>query len=113
MFASPAFAQATGATADGSGMAMIMQFAPLIFIFVIFYFLLIRPQQKRANDHRKTVDAVKKGDTVVTGGGLIGKVTRVDETEVEVEIAPNVRVKVVKATLSDVRTAGSTKPAND
>ncbi len=113
MFASPAYAQAAGAASAGGGMAMIMQFAPLVFIFVIFYFLLIRPQQKKVKEHRATIDAVKKGDTVVTGGGLIGRVTRVDDHELEIEIAPNVRVKAVKATVADVRTAGSGKPAND
>ncbi|RVT94594.1 preprotein translocase subunit YajC [Sphingomonas crocodyli] len=112
MFSTPAYA-ATGAAPSGSGLAMIMQFAPLIFIFVIFYFLLIRPQQKRAADHRKTIEAVKKGDLVVTAGGVRGKVTKVEDNEVEVEIAPNVRVKIVRATLSDVTPSGSSKPAND
>ena len=112
MFSSPAFA-ATGAAPSGSGLAMVMQFAPLIFIFIIFYFLLIRPQQKRANEHRKTIDAVKKGDLVVTAGGVRGKVTKVEDEEVEVEIAPNVRVKIVRATLSGVTPSGSSKPAND
>jgi preprotein translocase subunit YajC len=64
-------------------------------------------------EHRATVDAVKKGDTVITGGGVVGRVTKVDEAELEIEIAPNVRVKVIKATISDVRPAGSGKPAND
>ncbi|TZG25135.1 preprotein translocase subunit YajC [Sphingomonas montanisoli] len=112
MFSSPAFA-ATGAAPSGSGLAMLMQFAPLIFIFVIFYFLLIRPQQKRAADHRKTIEAVKKGDLVVTAGGVRGKVIKVEDEEVEVEIAPNVRVKIVRATLSGVTPSGSSKPAND
>jgi len=94
------------------GAAMFIQFFPLLMIFVIFYVLMIRPQQKRMKEHRATIDAVKRGDTVVTGGGLIGKVTKVDETEVEVELAPNVRVKSLKSTLSDVRTVGG-KPAND
>lgn len=89
-----------------------MQIVPLVFIFVIFYFLLIRPQQKRAKEHRTLIEAVKKGDTVVTGGGLVGKVTKVDEQEVEVEIAANVRVRVVKSTLADVRQVGA-RPAND
>ena len=110
MFASPAYAQAAGASAGG-GAAIFMQMAPLLLIFVIFYFLLIRPQQKRMKEHRALIDAVKRGDTVVTGGGLIGKATKVDTDEVEVEIAPNVRVRVVKSTLTDVRTTG--KPAND
>jgi preprotein translocase subunit YajC len=113
MFSSPAYAQAAGAAPSGSGLAMVMQFAPLLFIFVIFYFLLIRPQQKRAADHRKTVEAVKKGDLIVTAGGVRGKVTKVEDNDVEVEIAPNVRIRVVRATLSDVNSAGSAKPAND
>ncbi len=113
MFSSPAYAQAAGAAPSGSGFAMFMQFAPLLFIFIIFYFLLIRPQQKRAAEHRKTIDAVKKGDTVVTAGGVRGKVTKVEDNEVEVEIAPNVRVRVVRATLGEVISAGSAKPAND
>lgn len=111
MFSSPAFAQTAGASSQ-SGAALFMQFFPLLMIFVIFYVLMIRPQQKRMKEHRASIEAVKKGDTVVTGGGLIGKVTRVDEGEVEIEIAPNTRVKAVKSTLSDVRPAGG-KPAND
>lgn len=113
MFASPAYAQAAGAAAPGGASAFFIQVAPLLLIFVIFYFLLIRPQQKRMKEHRALIDAVKKGDGVVTGGGLVGKVTKVEDAEVEVEIAPNVRVKVVKSTLSDVRPTGSGKPAND
>lgn len=114
MFASPAYAQAAGSAAspDG-GTAFFLQMAPLLLIFVIFYFLLIRPQQKRMKAHQAKIGAVKKGDTVITGGGLVGKATRVDDAHVEVEIAPNVKVKVVKATLSDVETTGSAKPAND
>lgn len=113
MFASPAFAQAAGSGAAAGGAAgFFVQVAPLLFIFVIFYFLLIRPQQRRAKEHRALIEAVKKGDEVVTAGGLIGKVTRVNDQEVEVEIAPNTRVRVVKATIGDVRSA-TAKPAND
>lgn len=108
MFISPAYAQAAGAANGGSAF---MQLLPLIAIFVIFYFFLIRPQQKRMKQHREMVGNVKRGDTVVTSGGLIGKVTRVDETEVQVEIANGVHVQVVKSTLADVRTKG--EPAND
>ncbi len=93
-------------------MAFLVQMLPLVLIFVIFYFLLIRPQQRRMKQHQAMIGAVKKNDTAVTGGGILGKVTRVDENEVELEIAPSVRVKVLKATLSDVRPHG-TKPAND
>jgi len=94
-------------------MAFVMQFVPLLLIFGIFYFLLFRPQQQAAKLHREKVNAVKKGDMVVTGGGLIGKVTRVDEAQVEIEIAPNVKVKALKGTLSDVTPPGGSKPAND
>ena len=89
-----------------------MSVFPLLLIFVIFYFLLIRPQQRRMKQHQSMIGAVKVRDTVVTSGGLIGKVTKVDETEVEVELAPNVRVRVVKGMLSEVRPHGA-KPAND
>ena len=92
---------------------MLMQFAPLIFIFVIFYFLMIRPQQKKMKEHRLAIDAVQKNDQIVTAGGLIAKVIKVDANEVEAEIAPNVRVKVVKGTIAEVRPAGPGKPAND
>jgi preprotein translocase subunit YajC len=112
MFASPAFA-ATGAGAAPSGAAgFFLQVFPLVLIFAIFYFLLIRPQQRRMKQHQAMIGAVKKNDTVVTGGGLVGKVIKVDETEVEVELAPNVRVKALKGTLSEVRPHG-VKPAND
>ena len=110
MFASPAFASAGAAPTGAAGFFVSM--APLLLIFVIFYFLLIRPQQRRLKQHRDMVTAVKKNDTVVTGGGIVGKVTRVDESEVEVEIGQGVRVKVVKGTLAEVRPHG-TKPAND
>ncbi len=113
MFASPAYAQAAGAASTGGSTAMLMQFAPLIFIFVIFYFLLIRPQQKKMKEHRQAIDAVQKNDQIVTAGGIIAKVIKVEDNEVEAEIAPNVRVKVVKGTISEVRRAASGKPAND
>ncbi|HZF42976.1 MAG TPA: preprotein translocase subunit YajC [Sphingomonadaceae bacterium] len=112
MFATPAFAQTAAPAASASPAGFIVQMAPLLLIFVIFYFLLIRPQQRRLKAHQAMIGAVKKNDTVVTGGGLIGKVTRVDEAEVEVEIAPNVRVKALKGTLTEVRPHGA-KPAND
>ena len=90
-----------------------LQFMPLIAMAVIFWFLLLRPQMRQQKEQRAKIDAVKKGDQVVTGGGLVGKVIKVDETYAEVEIAPNVRVKAVKATISDVVSAGGSKPAND
>ena len=111
MFESPAYA-ATGAAAPSGTAAFMVNIFPLILIFIIFYFLLIRPQQRRVKQHQQMVQDVKLRDTAVTNGGLIGKVTKVDEHEVELEVATNVRVRVVKSMLSDVRPHGA-KPAND
>ena len=114
MLITPAYAQAaTGAATAGGATAFFIQMMPLALIFVIFWFLLIRPQQQRAKQHRALIDAVKKGDSIVTGGGLVGKVTKVEGDIVEVEIASGVKVKAVKATLSDITPLGSSKPAND
>ncbi|CAN5153259.1 preprotein translocase subunit YajC [soil metagenome] len=87
----------------GGLMAQVMTFLPFIAIFVLFYFLLIRPQQQRAKAHAATVAAVKRGDTVVLSSGMIGKVTRVEDAEVNVEIAPSVNVRVVKTMIAEVR----------
>ena len=84
-------------------MGMVVQFLPFVAIFVLFYFLMIRPQQKRAKDHQNMIAAVKRGDTVVLSSGLIGKVTRVEDAEVNVEIAPSVNVRVIKAMIADIR----------
>ena len=93
-------------------MDSIAQFVPLILIFAIMYFLLIRPQQKKVKEHQAMVGAVRRGDQVVTQGGLIGKVTKVKEdNELEVEVAEGVKVRVVQSTLADVRS--KTEPAND
>ena len=98
MFISPAYAQEDGGGAFGA-----MQFLPIVLIFVVFYFLLIRPQQKKAKEHKTKVQAVRRGDRVVTGGGLLGSVTRiVDDYEIVVEIAENTRVRVRRDTLMDV-----------
>jgi preprotein translocase subunit YajC len=111
MFSSPAYAQAAGgAPAASSFMTSFGPLIPMIAIIGIMWFLIIRPQQQKAKQHQAMIEAVKKGDTVVTGGGKIGKVTKVDGDEIEVEIAPNVRVRVVKSTLSSVR---GTAVAND
>ena len=92
----------------------LMQIVPLVAVFAIMYFLLIRPQQQRVKDHRKMVDAVRRGDTVVTAGGIIGKVSKVkDEGELLVDIADNVQVRVLKATLSEVRAKGDAKADKD
>ena len=93
-------------------MDAIAQFVPLILIFAIMYFLLIRPQQNKVKEHQAMVGAVRRGDQVVTQGGLIGKVTKVKEDkELEVEVADGVKVRVVQSTLADVRS--KTEPAND
>jgi len=114
MFTSPAYAQAAGAAAAPDGMtAFLLQIMPLLLIFVVFWFLIFRPQQQRAKQHAAKLAAVKKGDQVVTGGGLMGKVIKVDDDIVEVEIAPNVRVKAVKTMLTDVVTNTPGKAAND
>jgi preprotein translocase subunit YajC len=114
MFASPAYAQAAAGAGPTAGL---IAFVPYIAIFAIFYFLMIRPQQQRAKAHRALLDAVKKGDTVVTGGGIIGKVTRVDGDELEIDAAfgagPAVKFRVLKATLADVRDRGTPVAAND
>ena len=84
-------------------MEFIVQFIPLILIFAVFYFLLIRPQQRRAKMHRDMISAMQRGDKVITAGGLRAKVVKVvNETDVELEISPNVNVVVLKATVSDV-----------
>lgn len=88
------------------------QVIPLILILVIMYFFLIRPQQKKVKDHQAMVAALRRGDEVVTQGGLIGKITKVkDDTEVEVEIAKDVKIRVVRPTIAQVRS--KTEPAND
>ena len=84
-------------------MAAIVQFLPFVAIFVLFYFLLIRPQQKRAKEHANLIASFKRGDVIVLSSGLIGKVTRVEEAEVNVEIAPSVNVRVVKGMIAEVR----------
>ena len=110
MFASPAYA-AAGAQPTGAGGFFVSIF-PLVLIFAIFYFLLIRPQQRRMKQHQALIAAVKKNDVAITGGGIVGKVTKVEDNEVELEIASGVRIKVVKAMLSDIRPHGA-KAAND
>lgn len=107
MFVSTAYAQ-TAAPAGGSD--MIVQFLPLILIFVVFYFLLIRPQQKKMKEHKAMLSAIRRGDRVVTGGGIIGIVTKVGpEDELTVEIAENVRVRCVRSTVNLV--LAKTEPA--
>ncbi len=99
MFVTPAYAQAQGAT----GVESLSYFLPIILIMIVFYFLLFRPQQKKAKEHKDMVEAVKRGDQVVTAGGIVGKVIKVgEEGRITVEIAPNVKVEVLRGTLADV-----------
>jgi preprotein translocase subunit YajC len=104
--------QAAPGGGAGGTVGLVMGIAPWLLIFVIFYLLMIRPQQQRVKQHQAEIAAVKKGDEVVTGGGIRGRVTKVNEEEVEVEIAQNVRIRVIKSTISNVLSPG-TKPAND
>ena len=120
MFATPAMAQTTAPAAPGGGGLAdmftgngIAQFLPLILIVVMFYFLLIRPQQKRMKDHQNMIKALKRGDVVVLASGVIGKVTKVDDTELGVEIATGVSVKVVRSMVTEVRTRSEPAAAND
>jgi preprotein translocase subunit YajC len=113
MFISPAYAQTVGAGAEGAAGGLLGMLAPLALVFVAFYFLVLRPQAKRQKEFAARIGAVKKGDAVVTAGGIVGRVTRVEDAHVEVEIAPNTRVRVVKTTLAQVTGNGAAKPAND
>ena len=104
MLITPAFAQAAGAPAAGDFIGMIL---PLVLIMGVFYFLLIRPQQRKMKEHQDMLKKVGKGDTVVTTGGLIGKVIKVvDDNELQVEIGENVRVRVMRSGIADVRAKG-------
>jgi preprotein translocase subunit YajC len=104
MFITPAYAQAAGAPAMGDFVGMIL---PLVAIMGVFYFLLIRPQQRKMKEHQDLISKVSRGDTVVTNGGLIGKVVKVtDDKELLVEVGENVKVRVLRQGLSDVRAKG-------
>lgn len=97
----PAFAQSLGA---GGGSDMLIQLVPFLLIFVIMWFLIIRPQQRRAKTHQEMIKNVRRGDTIVTSGGLVAKVSKVvDDGEIEAEIAEGVRVRIVRGMIQDVR----------
>lgn len=106
MFITPAYAQSAGQS------EFFMSLLPILLMFVIFYFLLFRPQQQRAKQHREMVANLRRGDTVVTAGGIVGKVTKVvDDAEIQVEISENTRVKLMRATIAEVRAKG--EPVKD
>jgi preprotein translocase subunit YajC len=100
-----AFAMAgpPGGGTGAGGLAAFQQIIPLVLMFAIFYFLLIRPQQKKAKEHRSLLDGLKKGDFVLTAGGVHGKVTSVDDTVVSLEIAPGVNIKITKSYIATIR----------
>ncbi len=107
----PAFAQAAGAP---GGTDMLMQIVPFALIFVIMYVLIIRPQQKRAKEHQALIENVRRGDTVIMTGGLIGKVTKVAEgPEIEIEIAENVKVKIIRTMIAEVRSKSEPVKSED
>lgn len=107
MLISPAYAQAAGGGSD-----FLIQLMPILLMFVIFYLLLLRPQQQRAKQHKEMVANIRRGDTVVTSGGIIGKVTKVEDQELQVEIADGVRIKVLRSTISEARGKGEAAAAN-
>src|SRR6476646_10670659 len=108
MLITPAYAQALG----GDTNSMLISLLPFILIFVIMYFLILRPQQKRVKQHQEMVKNVRRGDTVVTSGGLIGKVTKVvDDDQLEVEVADGVKIRQMRQMISDVRAKG--EPVKD
>src|SRR5689334_20671118 len=113
MFITPAFAQGSlfGGGAGGDG-GMLMSLLPFVLIFVIMYFLILRPQQKRVKQHQEMVKNVRRGDTVVTSGGLVAKVTKVvDDDQVEIEITDGVRVRQMRSMVAEVRAKG--EPVKD
>ena len=108
MFVTPAFAQASPFGGD----SIWVQLLPFVLIFVIMYLLILRPQQKRAKDHQELIKNLRRGDTVITSGGLVGKVTKVvDDDQVEIEVADGVRVRQMRQMVSAVR--AKTEPAKD
>ena len=110
MFVTEAFAQAPGGMAGSTD--LLMSLLPFVAIFAIMYFLILRPQRQRMKQHQELVKNIRRGDTVVTSGGLIGKVAKVvDDAELQLEVAEGVRVRVVRSTITEVRAKG--EPVND
>jgi len=102
MFVTPAYAQTAGGGGD-----LVMSILPFVLMFVIFYFLLIRPQRKQMQERKEMLGNLRRNDTIVTGGGVVGKVTKViDDNEIEVEIAKDVKVRVMRSLVADVRVKG-------
>ncbi len=109
MFITPAFAQSLP---GGDSGGLLLQMVPFLLIFVVIYFLILRPQQKRAKDHREMVSSLRRGDVVVSSGGLVGKVSKIiDDIEIQVELTEGVRVRLVRQMIAEVRTKG--EPVKD
>lgn len=104
---------ATSGATPSAGAAIFQSILPFLIILPLFYILLIRPQQTRAKQHREMVENIRRGDTIVTTGGLIGKVTKVGENELTIELADGVRARLVRGMVADVRGKGQLVPAND
>jgi preprotein translocase subunit YajC len=112
MLISPAYAQGLFGGGGGGGSDMLLSLMPFILIFVIMYFLILRPQQKRVKQHQEMVTALRRGDTVITSGGLVGKITKVvDDSEIELQLAEGVRVRQLRQMVTDVRAKG--EPVKD
>ena len=106
MLITPAYAQAAGSTSQGD---TLLTFLPMVAIFIVFYFLLIRPQQKKAKESRAMLDALEKGNEVVTAGGIVGKITKLNDQYASVEIAPNVELTVQRGAISQLLPKGTIK----
>ena len=109
MWITPAYAQdaATAAAPGLSGGSLLTTLLPFLLIFVIMYFLLIRPQQKKAKAHQELIRAVRRGDTIITNGGIVGKVSKItDDAEIEVEIAPSTKIRLLRGAIAEVRAKG-------
>ncbi|WP_062229285.1 preprotein translocase subunit YajC [Aureimonas frigidaquae] len=113
MFVSPAFAQTAGAGAAGGTESLLITILPFVAVFAIMYFLIIRPQRRQMKKRDEMLRSIRRGDTVVTGGGIIGKVVKVlDNGEVEVQISEQVKIRVLQSTIADVRVKGEPAAAN-
>ncbi len=106
MLISPAYAQAAGGASQGD---LLTTMLPMVAIFVVFYFLLIRPQQKKAKEHRAMIDAIEKGNEVVTSGGIVGRVSRLTEQYVTIEVAPGVEITLQRQAISQLLPKGTIK----
>ncbi|MGN6817961.1 MAG: preprotein translocase subunit YajC [Sphingomonas sp.] len=114
MLIPPAYAQVAGGAASGSdGAALAITYLPFLLLIVGFYFLIMRPQQRRAKDLQNAISALKKNDQVLTSGGILGKVSKTTDVYVELEIAPNVKVQVARGAITEVLSPTTAKPAND